>query len=822
MSLAKRIICVCALAAVVVLCGCSVEETEGAAASEAPSAESAPVQTEAAEERGADVIINEYMTDNTFTVYDCEGDYGDWVELYNRGSEAADISGWGLTDGGKPLKWVFPEGTVIEPQGYLLVFCDGKEKTDAEGALHTSFSLSADDGAIGLYTPQEREVDSVEIADMPENISCGVAEGELRLFARPTPGRANDTPWTELGAEIAPDINDGVLISETLSASSSLTDYDTDYIEIFNSTSQEVNLGGYTLAQEPGEVFFTFPEMTLAAGGYVLVWCDGGESEEADGELYAPIKINTAGEDFYLAQADGRICDVYSSGKGRSGMSSGRVGSDTSRRVFFAQATPGGENSGEYFSAYAPVPEFDTDGGVVEAGSAVTLSAPQGFTIVYTLDGSEPTASSDVYEAPIAIDGATVIRAAALGEGYALSEVVTQTYFTENPHTIPIVSVSGSPAQLTGPSGLLTKRVGSTEYAAHFEYFDESGRKTVEFECGAEQFGQWSLDYNQKALKLSLREIYGQTEISYNFFDENDSAATTFTKLLLRPSGQDQNGAKLRDELIPAIVRGEMDIDYQEYRACALYVNGEYWGLYYIREHLGGDYLETYYDYAEGDYDLIKWQSYAQKGTMEEYQALERYCGSHDLTVQENYDYICSIVDTQSLMNFWITETYFGNPDTGNIRCYKTSEGKWRWMIFDFDWAMNSTSWKYNYINLHLLDPEGHGAADFSNVIIRKLLQNDDFRDEFITAYCYHIQNTFAAERVVPILEAMAEKIDGEIPLQQARWGYPVYDTWKNSTLPFLRGVLEAKPELAAQQLKSSFSLTDEQLAEYMAAAAKM
>lgn len=781
------------------------------------------------------IVINEYMISNTFTVYDCEGDYGDWVELYNSGSKKVDLEGYGLNDSeGSTAKYIFPGGVVIEPDQYLLVYCDGKNKIDEAGVPHTNFSLGREDSVIELYSPEHLLVDKVStVSSMPDNISCGRIGGqsEMKLFARPTPGKKNSTAWTELHVMPSPDINDGVLISETLSSSSKKLasqakgmSYPTDFIEIYNATSDTVNLKGYTLAQEPGKPFFRFPNTPLEAGGYVVVYCDGVNKAKNSSDLHAAVKISTGGETFYMADAKGRVCDVYSTGKGRYGMSSGRVGPDISRRVFFSTPTPGSQNSGTYYTSFAPVPEFSVEGGVIKKGTKVSLSAPEGYTIVYTTDGSLPKKSSSVYKKPFSIKTNTVIRAAAYSKKSAMSECVTQTYLIKNPHTIPIVCVSGSQAQLIGAKGILTNKDEDSEYEVHVEYFDENGTKAVEFECGAKHFGAYSLPLPQKGLHLALRECYGQNSVSYNFFDENPKAATTFRSLLLRPSGQDQKLAKLRDELVPAIVRGQIDIDYQEYRACALYVDCQYWGMYYIRERLDGDYLESYYGFEKGSYDLIKSQHFVQEGSVDNYDALTIFCINHDLTIQENYDYICSVVDIDSLMNFWIIETFFLNNDTGNIRCYKEKNGKWRWMIYDFDWALNGVhiANKTNFIDEHLLDPNGHGAAHFDNSIIRKLLKNRDFRDRFITLYCYHIQYTFAAERTVPILNSMADKIDNEMKLNAQRWSEPKYNKWKENSLPLLRRALENRPQSAYEQLKSSFHLSDSELENYKKKAVRL
>lgn len=766
------------------------------------------------------IVINEFMTSNTYTIYDCEGDYGDWVELCNMTNSDVDLGGYALTDDtAKPFAFVFPEKTVLPSGGCLLVFCDGKNKTDAQGVLHTGFCLSTDDRTLSLFSPERSMVDSVDIPEMPDNISCGRAKGEKSLcfFARPTPGKPNDTPWTKLSAGLTPDINDGVLISEVMSASSTKKGlFDKDYLEIFNSTPSDINLKGYALLQNVHEAFFTFPDITLPSGNYLTVYCDGTEKKAAD-NLHAPIKISTGGEQFYLADASGKICDVFASGKCRAGMSSGRPGNDTSRRVFFSEPTPGATNSRIFYKSYTPVPSFNICGGIVEKGTAITLTAPKNCVILYTLDGSAPTERSSVYHDKIVINENTVIRAAALCEGCAISDCVTQTYLIENPHSIPIVCVSGSPAALIRSNGILQTKDNNTEVPVHVEFFDENYRKAVEFDCGTQHVGKKSLTEDQRALKLLLREVYGQKTVSYHFFTSCNSAPTTFSSLLLRPSGQDQDRGKMRDELIASILRGQNILDYQEVRPCALYVDAKYWGLYYLREPINNGFIENHYGLERGNYDLIRGQFYVQEGNMNAYNALTDYCEKNDLTNPECYKYICSVVDIDSLINFWILETYFNNPDTDNIRCFKAKDGKWKWIPFDLDLCMYSLFQikEINYIQSYLLSTQGHGFSHRNNVIIRKLLQNTEFRDRFITLYCWHIDHTFAPERTVAVMERLAEEIDGEMKLNQKRWGYPSYNEWRESGPETLRSFLEQKPAIAKKQLCSSFNLTEEQLAAY-------
>ena len=773
-------------------------------------------------QNGTGVVINEFMTSNTYTLYDCEGDYGDWIELYNTTNRSIDLDGYSITDDPKkPYAFVFSKDTFIPANGYLLIFCDGKNKTDAQGMIHTGFSLGTLDEKLTLFAPDRTVTDSVEIPNMPDNISCGRVKDEnnFRFFARPTPGEPNNTPWTKLSADLKPDINDGVLISEVMSASSSKkNDFVNDYIEIYNSTDSDVNLKGYAISQIPGDPFFTFPDVTLKSGKYLVIFCDG-TTNLSPKELHAPVKISTGGERFYLINSSGRVCDDFASGKCRYGMSSGRIGNDTSQRVFFATPTPGKANKGQHYSAYTPVPSVNKKGGLVNSGTSIKLSAPDGCVIYYTLDGSKPNTDSKVYNNKndkIVIEENTVLRAVALKDGCAISDCTTQTYFIDNPHSLPIVCVSGSPGTLTGSIGILTAKENFSEYPVHVEYFDRACQKAVEFDCGARHVGKNSLLRDQKALKLMLREIYGQKTVSYNFFYDCKGAPTTFSSLLLRASGQDQDVGKMRDAFVAALLRGQNITDYQEFCPCALYINAQYWGLYYIREPLNDGYILNHYGLERGSYDLIRAQSVAQEGSINEYNELTKYCEKNDLTDPECYNYICSVVDIDSLINFWVIETYLCNPDTGNIRCFKSKDGKWKWIPFDFDVCMYNVSMtKYNYIKLYLLNPEGHGFGRENNAIIRNLLKNPDFRDRFLTLYCWHIRHTFAPERTLSILDQFTSNIDGEIKLNYERWKYPTYNYWKRTGPDALREFLKAMPDAAMLQLKTSFNLSQEELEAY-------
>ncbi len=106
------------------------------------------------------IVINEVMASNTSTVTDNNGQYEDWIELYNRGTAAVDLQGWYLTDTPfEPTKWQLPGGTVLEPNAYMIVWAD---EDASQGAMHANFKLSASGESVLLFDPDTALADQVD------------------------------------------------------------------------------------------------------------------------------------------------------------------------------------------------------------------------------------------------------------------------------------------------------------------------------------------------------------------------------------------------------------------------------------------------------------------------------------------------------------------------------------------------------------------------------------------------------------------------------------------------------------------------------------
>lgn len=138
------------------------------------------------------VRINEFMCRNKATLYDSDGDYGDWIELYNESGTAVSLDGWSLTDDETDsTRWRFPPHTVIPAKGYLVVFCDGKDHTEG-GEWHTDFRLGEKDDFVGLYNADGILAAGVTCAETEQDIAYACDDlGNAVRCRYPTPGSAN-------------------------------------------------------------------------------------------------------------------------------------------------------------------------------------------------------------------------------------------------------------------------------------------------------------------------------------------------------------------------------------------------------------------------------------------------------------------------------------------------------------------------------------------------------------------------------------------------------------------------------------------------------
>lgn len=755
------------------------------------------------------LMITEYMLDNRSVLYDEDGDFVDWVEFYNAGDAPFSLAQLYFTDDKTDLrKWAFPD-LVIEPGAYLVVYTSGKDR--AAGNVHTNFRLSEYETLV-VSTRYSEILVELPLEPLLEDISRGLQNDEWLYFSEPTPGEANTTHGFKEILEPSSQVWD-VAINEVMARNVSfLASTDgafRDWIELVNNTDQDINLKGYTLSKGDDQgTRFVFGDTLLTARGFALFF-SSVEGDLGGTGSTIPFSISASGETLTLCDFECQTPQVYETGFLAENLSSGLNGNG--ERVFFADPTPGEANAATYYQRYAEPVAFSLPGGETAAGQTLTLTAETGAQIHYTLDGSTPTTTDTLYTDPIPLNTSRTVRAVAVAEGQLPSTVTTRTYVVGTAHDLPIIALSTEPGNMFGWEGIYSNPYWDHEAPVHVEFYETDGLPALSFDAGVKIFGGFSRDDPQKSLAIHLRKKYGTKEINYPLFDGNN--VTSFKHLLLHTSGQDAYMTKIRDAFIHKAVMDVIDIEAMDSRPCVVYINGEYWGLYTIREKVNEDYLASHHKVDPAKVDMLVYNGTVMAGSNEAYKALVQYAATHDLRIQENYDHVASQVDIDNFIDYLVIQSYFGNTDSGNIKFWRDQNGgKWRWFLYDMDWALFMSTYEWNNI-AQIFNPDGMGFDDWIDTTLHvSLMKNEQFRQEFIERYAYYMNTYFTPERLLPIYDAMIAEITSEMPRQKVRWPKPPGVARWEDHVASTRQIIIEKPAIEKQNLKLFFGLSDAEM----------
>jgi hypothetical protein len=752
--------------------------------------------------------ITEYMTHNRSVLYDEDGDFVDWVELYNDSDEPLSLAQLYFTDDKTNLrKWAFPD-MVIEPRAYLVIYASGKDKVTQN--VHTNFSL-ADYETLVISTQYGDVLVELTLDPLLEDLSRGIQVDKWLYFSEPTPGKANTTHGFKEMPTPSSRIWD-VSINEVMARNESfladVSDNYYDWIELKNNTDQDINLKEYSLSKGSAqETKYVFSDYVLPAQGFAVFFANA--EFKGDGiSNHVPFSISANGETLYLCNVDCTETQIFKTGLLVKNISSGL--NENGEIVLFETPTPWRNNSAVYVKGYAAPVEFSLNGGEISSGQLLTLTAEAGAKIYFTEDGSLPTSSNTLYENPIVLDSSRTVRAIAIADGQLPSTVTTQTYIVGVEHDLPIIALSTDPWRLFGSAGIYSNPFWDTERSVHVEFYETDGL-ALSFDAGIQIDGGYSQAYGQKSLAIHLRDRYGTSEINYPLFAGND--VTSFKHFWLSTSGQDQFMTKIKDSFIHRAIMNVLDVDVMDSRPCVVYINGEYWGLYEIREKVNEDYLASHYGVDPKKVDILVWNGFALAGSNVAYKALTEYVKTHDMQNQEYYEVVASQIDINNYIDYLIVESYFGNTDLGNIKYWRDQNGgKWRWILYDMDWALFRGTYTWNNLE-QVFNPNGMGSNQWIDTTLQvNLIKNDNFREEFIKRYALYTRTYFSPDRLLPIFDAMTAEIKSEMPRQFERWPHN-WGPWELH-VGWVRQAIMEKPEIEKKHLQSFFGLSDDEMQE--------
>lgn len=585
-------------------------------------------------------------------------------------------------------------------------------------------------------------------------------------------------------------------------------DYE-DWIELYNSGGAAVDLSGYFLSDDELEPMkWEIPAgTTIAAGGHLLIYASNRD-ESVGGNLHTSFKITQAKQEgAVLSDPSGAIVDSYLlTVANQRNHSRGRSTDGANDWGIFTAPTPGMPNAGA-MGEYMPL-EIVTAAGFYAGSVDVTIqSADPSAAIHYTTDGTVPTEASPLYTGPINRTQTTVIKARAFntGSNNPPSFVETNTYLIDDTHGIYVISVSGDqlPTLLGG---------SQIEPIGHFELFSSEGELLAEANGDFNEHGNDSWAYPQRGIDYITQDEFGYgNEVNHQIFENKDRDG--FQRLILKAAASDNypfenGGAHIRDAYVQSLSQlADLRMDERTYAPCVLYSNGEYWGVYEIREKVDDtDFTGYYYDQGSGQLDFLKtWgMTWVEYGSDAGWAALRDFILTNDMTDQANYDYVKSEYNTGSLIDYFLLNSYIVSSDwlnwnTGWWRGLNPDgdKKKWRYILWDMDAVFghyaNFTGIPDQSPNADPCDPEqlndpgGEGHVPIWNA----LLQNEEFFADYINRYADLSTSYFSCEYMLYHLDSLVGLIEPEMQDHVDRWGGSMAE-WQ-SNVQEVRDFIEAR-----------------------------
>lgn len=588
-----------------------------------------------------------------------------------------------------------------------------------------------------------------------------------------------------------------------------------DWIELYNPTSSSINLSGYYLSDavnKPNKWVFG-SGVSIPANGFLRIWASG-RNINTGANLHTNFKLTqTKPEVIVLRDPSLNIVDSIVLRPTQVGHSYGRTTDGSPTWSVFDNPTPNASNNTSIPKSYCPRPVMNYTAGFYPSAINVAISVPSGYTVRYTTDGSTPTTGSALYSSPINISSTTVLRARAFSSNpnELPSFVESNTYFINASHTVAVVSLFGDQlASLMAGNGGIEPETG-------LEYFDVNHIFKTESYGTTDKHGNDSWFYPQRGIDFVSRDQYGYNYAVRSKLFPNKSRKE-FQRIILKAAANDNypfecpaagnpyalgnpsllDGAHIRDAFCHTLSqKAKLHVDERTWSPCVMYVNGQYWGVYEIREKVDDiDYTDYYHKADVRDsLQMLKtwggtWAEYGGSQALTDWNNLKNFILTNNMAVPANYNYVDNLYDVKSLADYVILNSLAVASDWLNWNTIwwrginaSSKKKKWRYALWD-----NDATFKHyiNYTGIPnvdanadpcdpqtLNDPGGQGHIP----ILNALLQNPNFKQYYVMRYFDLLNSGLSCQRMVDVLDSMINQIAPEMPQHINRWG-GTYSAW--------------------------------------------
>ncbi len=780
----------------------------------------------------AQLVLNEFQLSNISGITDEDGNHSDWIELYNASDNLLNLSGYSLSDKrDTEHKWVFPD-VSIQPRSHFLVFASGKDRNGVAPRYRTiirrgdswryfaSTSLPSGTWRTQSYNDSHWKTGPSGFG-YGDNDDATELLGSTVIILRKEFQVDNPALISEMLLHV--DYDDGFVayINGQMVAMAGVSEHNDDFSSVEVSGHEAVM---YTGGQpEKFDISSAIP--TLVRGTNLIVIqghnIDSGSTDfslipfltlgsesfatndaesfipVSDGSLHSDFKLSKEGEAIYLWNTSSQIIDSSVAILVPDDASYGRFPDGGSSWAYFTEPTPGAVNSNPSDQIVRDSVFFSYPSGYYTKPFELNIShrSVSEGQIRFTTDGSVPDKNSSLYFGPIQISATTVVRAAWVGNEGVDNPVITSTYIFEEPSGLPVISLSTDPKNFFDwYEGILVDGPNASpddpHYGANYwmdwekpvfmEYFNANSQLKIAQGAGVQVTGNWSRANPQKSLALFARKEFGKGSFDYPFF--SDRPNQSYESFILRNSGNDWWYTMFRDGLSSEIAR-DMNMERLAFQPTRVYLNGEYWGILNMREKPNEHYFFDNYGVKEENLLLLENNGSVIQGSSQEYNKLRNIISVSSLEEESKYARVCSMLDIECFIDYQILEIFIDNRDWpgNNIKFWKAAgdAGRWRYLLFDSDFGYNIYGANGNTLEF-ATEPYGPSWPNppWSTLFLRKLLVNNDFKNQFITRFSDCLNSTFLVENLTDKVDSIVRIISREIPSHLGRW-YFDYENWK-------------------------------------------
>ena len=805
----------------------------------------------------AQLTLNEGSNRNYSTIADENGEYPDWIELYNAGTDTVHLIHYSLSDdASNPAKWVFPNVFLL-PGHYKTIFCSGKDRKPISGFNHV-LNTGSFNPVVGWNT---HTLSDPFYWDGISNILLNTCSYSSTGYTTNSVFNQTATPYyatvfafqdgspficeAQYGtkAKLRPNMKiNGATIGTDVVQNSPL-DYPAPYgnwywaaknqmiipaAELLSAglTAGNISSIAFDVAATDPNTFYDYIDfnMKLVSSEEVTSFF---EPVDTNISLHTNFKIPRSGGSVYLYSPAQVPLSTLLVDCGNLDNSVGCFPDASSNLSLFEKATPSATNNlSDTFVGYLLAPKFSTPSGIYNASINVSIDNPNGSntSVHYTLDGSDPTTESTLYTgAPINIFYSNVLKARAFANGVLSSPMTTASYLLGINHVTPVLSVITENKNLYGPTGIFDNWPLDWEKATYVEYFDTAQHLVFGQNAAMQIDGGagGSRSNPQHSFRIGLDDnVLGEGPVEASLIP-NKAERTKYSSLYLRNGSNQYLVYPYKDACQVACMGGETNNYYSAWRPITVYINGTYFGLYELREKFDSEYFETADNAAADSIDILS-QSYwygavlrPVKGSLDAFYDSYTAFKNLDTASPDFWSDADKHFDMTWYNDYIIGESWMGNTDWpgNNIKIYRSDKTafRWRFCLLDMELSLAPNAWtdaNFDHINYMLTQD---AANPYVNIWL-KGMENPQFRNYFINRYADVMNTSYGIDRLLPIENNMFVQTALEMPKEFQRWGDPnrinqQMADFTNNHLVF-REQLAARTEQVRNHIISNFNLT--------------